>query len=81
MCFGQLPTIVGAPGKFVEGTEGPDVVLTNGAYAADTLGGDDLLCVAAVIGDRPEGATEYEFKAGTGSDRVDAPLQAGGYFT
>ena len=80
LCFGQVPTIVGGPGKFVQGTEGPDVVLTKGAYAADTLGGDDLLCVAMVIGDRPQGATGYEFKAGSGTDRIDASQAGGGYF-
>src|SRR3954447_2483360 len=37
LCLGKEATIVGSPGEFVEGTEDPDVVLTNGAYAADTL--------------------------------------------
>jgi len=44
-CHGQPATIVGKPGADVEGTEGPDVVVTNGALRTSTLGGDDLVCV------------------------------------
>lgn len=43
LCFGQVPTIVGAPDQQgLEGTGGPDVA-TNGAYGVNLLGGDDLL--------------------------------------
>ena len=77
MCFGQVPTIVGSPGQSVEGTEGPDVVITNGAYAGDTLGGDDLLCVTEVV----EYGADYGFATGTGRDRIDATEAVGGYFS
>ena len=43
LCFGQVPTIVGVPGEEVIGTEGSDVVVTNGAFNARTLSGDDLV--------------------------------------
>jgi Ca2+-binding RTX toxin-like protein len=72
LCFGQVPTIVdGAPGAPGEGTEGPDVVVTNGARGFRLLGGDDLLCI---IGEPdyyyPENPPEYD--TGAGSDHVDA---------
>jgi len=60
----RWPTIVGAQGEFAQGTEGPDVVITNCAYAADTLGGDDLLCVGEIV----EAGDEYgnqQMKLGT----------------
>lgn len=50
-CFGQVATIVGTPGtELLEGTEGPDVILTNGVLEVDARGGDDLVCVT---GDAP----------------------------
>lgn len=43
-CQGQAATIVGTPGGQITGTEGADVILTNGAIRVDALGGDDLVC-------------------------------------
>ncbi len=72
LCFGQSPTIVGAPDvESLQGTEGPDVVVSNGAYGVDLLGGDDLLCITGV----PDGNyDEYPapFFTGSGSDRIDS---------
>ena len=51
-CRGEAATIVGTPGNpallgsdGVTGTEGRDVVVTNGAAKVSTLGGDDVICV------------------------------------
>jgi Ca2+-binding RTX toxin-like protein len=45
-CFDEPATIVGTPGQVsLTGTEGDDVVVTNGAAGVSTLGGDDLVCV------------------------------------
>src|SRR5690349_8828813 len=55
-CDGRPATIVGTPGGQVTGTEGADVIVTNGAARVDALGGDDLVCatgegrVIAVLG-------------------------------
>jgi hypothetical protein len=76
LCLGQVPTIIGAPGEFLQGTEGPDVVVTNGASGANTLGGDDLLCVRQ----QPDGSSVTDFRTGTGSDRLDASRASGGFF-
>ena len=43
-CRGVAATIVSSE-TTVEGTEGPDVIVTIGAYDVDALGGDDLVCV------------------------------------
>ena len=62
-CQGQPATIVGAPGTFtLSGTEGPDVIVTNGAEQVDALGGDDVICVTV------RGA---QVRAGDGDDVVD----------
>ena len=72
-CFGRVPTIVGTPGQNLEGTDGPDVVLSNGAANVDTLGGDDLVCVSGTYA----GADFDEYHAGPGfrtrggRDRID----------
>jgi Ca2+-binding RTX toxin-like protein len=77
LCFGHSPTIIGSPGEKIIGTEGPDVVLTNGAFAADTLGGDDLLCVDKVA----DPGDEFLMATGPGNDRIDATHAGGGYFS
>jgi Ca2+-binding RTX toxin-like protein len=62
-CQGQPATVVGAPATFVlTGTEGPDVIVTNGSMQVDALGGDDLVCVTV------RGA---QVQAGDGDDVVD----------
>ena len=73
LCFGQVPTIVGTPGENLEGTDGPDVVLSNGAPYVDTLGGDDLVCVTGTYAG--EDFDEYHdgprFRTRGGRDRID----------
>ena len=67
-CQGRPATIVGQPLQSpLLGTEGPDVVVTNGAIRVDTLGGDDLVCVTDVT--RPGVLT---LRTGAGNDVVDA---------
>ena len=53
------------------GTEGPDVIVANGATTVTSLGGADSICVTGQV-DR--------VTAGLGDDRVDT-TQAGGYGT
>ena len=74
-CRGEAATIVGSPGNpallgsdGVTGTEGRDVVVTNGAFKVSTLGGDDVICVTA------GGASSVKrvlLDAGAGDDVVD----------
>ena len=74
-CRGEAATIVGFPGNpallgsdGITGTEGRDVVVTNGAFKVSTLGGDDVICVTA------GGASSVKrvmIDAGAGDDIVD----------
>lgn len=69
-CQGQPATLVGAPLQTgLVGTEGPDVVVTNGAQSLDTLGGDDLVCITDVTS-----PGVVQLRTGTGNDVVDASL-------
>lgn len=83
-CQGVPATHVGDPGSGstrVTGTEGPDVIVTNGAYSVDARGGDDLICSTAIgplinagAGDDVVWATETRklgpiVTLGPGSDR------------
>ena len=68
-CRGVPATIVGQPGTRVVGTEGPDVIVTDGALSVDALGGDDLVCVSFDTG-FPFGPVEVS--AGKGDDVVDS---------
>lgn len=64
ICFGQVATIVGPPGEmFVYGTNGPDVIVTNGAEGVWAQSGDDLVCVTDP---RSSGVAVY---LGPGADR------------
>jgi Ca2+-binding RTX toxin-like protein len=76
-CFGQPPTIVGEPATELEGTEGPDVVLTNGATIVQTFGGDDLVCITG----RYASTSDDEGRpilTGAGNDRIDSSrIQSG----
>lgn len=67
-CRGAAATIVGQPGTRVVGTEGPDVIVTNGGLSVDALGGDDLVCVTFDTG-LPFVAVDV--RAGAGDDVVD----------
>ena len=74
-CRGEAATIVGTPANpallgsdGVTGTEGRDVVVTNGAFKVSTLGGDDVICVTA------GGASSVKrvmIDSGAGDDIVD----------
>lgn len=72
VCFGQPPTITGTPSTELKGTEGPDVVITNGAFLVDTLGGDDLVCITGTYGAHSEDGPV--FLTGAGRDRIDSSL-------
>jgi Ca2+-binding RTX toxin-like protein len=69
-CRGEAATIVGAGYARIVGTEGRDVVVTNGSGDVETLAGDDLVCITG----RDAGAgTQYgiDVDAGPGDDIVD----------
>ena len=73
-CQGQPATIVGSYlQRGLGGTEGRDVVVTNGATQVDTRGGDDLVCVTESAGRYPE----LDLVAGAGDDVVDASASRG----
>lgn len=68
-CQGRAATVVGTPGQYVlTGTEGDDVIVTNGAGPTLGLGGNDLICVTG--GTSP--LLEVSVDAGAGDDVVDA---------
>jgi Ca2+-binding RTX toxin-like protein len=69
-CRGQAATLVGTPGGTVTGTGGPDVIVTQGAWKVNALGGNDLICVTT---------TEFsQVDAGDGDDLVDGTTDADG---
>lgn len=47
-CQGQAATIVGEPGERLDGTDGPDVIVTNGARNVYAGAGGDLVCTTAM---------------------------------
>ena len=73
-CRGEAATLVGTPQtRELTGTDGRDVIVTNGAYRTTALGGDDVVCVTgrnAVI----SGSNVW---AGDGDDVVDATQLSG----
>ena len=74
-CQGRAATVVGTPGQYVlTGTEGDDVIVTNGAGPTLGLGGNDLICVTG--GTSP--LLEVSVDAGPGDDVVDASAVVGG---
>lgn len=66
-CHGAAATIVGANTSSYElrGTNGPDVIVTDGASEVDSRAGDDLVCITG-------SAYNPSVDAGTGNDVVDA---------
>ena len=66
-CRGKTATVVGS-GHRVDGTEGDDVILTNGARSVYAKGGDDLVCVS---GPRTGKYYPVDVRAGDGDDVVD----------
>lgn len=79
-CRGRAATIVAAGGD-VTGTEGPDVVVITGPAFVDTLGGDDVVCVAGEApthpDEAPSSASSAFVDAGTGDDVVDTTAAKG----
>ncbi|MEZ0577211.1 hypothetical protein [Nocardioides sp. MH1] len=65
-CHDRAATVVGTPGGTVRGTDGPDVVVTNGAARTATGAGDDLVCVTG--GSRKEDA---DVQTDDGDDVID----------
>jgi Ca2+-binding RTX toxin-like protein len=66
-CQGKAATVVGS-GHAVQGTEGPDVILTNGARSVYAKGGDDLVCITGRYLGR---YNPVVVRAGDGNDVVD----------
>ena len=71
-CRGEAATIVGT-GPAVTGTEGRDVVVTNGSTQVRTSGGDDVVCVTG--GASQTGRTTIS--SGAGDDVVDGTTAPG----
>ena len=83
MCQGEEATIVGGPGELIQGTDGADVIVTNGATLTRAGAGDDLVCTTQMKGraaqvfaedgdDSVVARTPYErleVNLGAGSDR------------
>lgn len=68
-CHGRTATIVGTLDGTVTGTEGDDVIVTEGAIEVYAYGGDDLVCVTGSPTDRFE---LLRINAGAGDDVVDS---------
>ena len=78
-CRGLPATIVGADNQRLVGTEGPDVVVTNGAQSLSALGGDDTICVTGTPVTAGQGIAIID--AGAGDDYVEASVQGRGTTT
>ena len=72
-CAGEPATLVGSA-PTVTGTEGRDVIVTARAGVVDSLGGDDLVCVAPTR----VGSNVLVVDAGSGDDVVDTTATPGG---
>lgn len=66
-CHGQAATLVGSQDAPLDGTGGPDVIVSNGASEVLAGAGDDLICVTGVS-DNSDGPL---IKDGAGDDLVD----------
>ena len=75
-CRGLPATLVGAPDQRLVGTEGPDVVVTNGAQSLTALGGNDTICVTGTP--VTSGQVVIDVDAGDGDDHVEASVQGRG---
>ena len=63
---GQAATIVGTPGTDIRATNGPDVIVTNGAPSTDARDGDELICVTGYTG-----KDDADVYGGDGDDDID----------
>jgi Ca2+-binding RTX toxin-like protein len=68
ICAGEPATVVGT-GPALNGTEGPDVIVTGAATTVRALGGGDTICVTT-----PRTAGPMDVDAGTGDDEVLLPV-------
>lgn len=69
-CNGQAATLVGTPGSTVTGTDGPDVIVTNGAARVEAGAGDDVICTTGTVAADPFNPA-VAVLAGAGDDLVD----------
>ncbi len=67
-CQGETATVVGTPGTTAPGTDGPDVIVTNGANRVEAGDGADLVCVTTPAAARRARVTVV---AGPGADSVE----------
>jgi Ca2+-binding RTX toxin-like protein len=65
-CQGRAATVVGSA-DVVNGTEGDDVIVTNGATRVRALGGNDVVCVT---GGPESGSVRQDIDLGSGDDRL-----------
>lgn len=72
-CRGLDATVVGTPGDPLDGTDGDDVIVSNGASGVSALGGNDLVCVTGGS-DRSD---EPGIDDGAGDDVVDTTAFTG----
>jgi Ca2+-binding RTX toxin-like protein len=70
-CNGLAATIVGTPGAKLTGTDGPDVVVTNGAAQIDAKGGNDTICTTNSAVPTSNVDPSVFVIAGAGDDFVD----------
>ena len=78
-CRGLPATVVGAADQRLVGTEGPDVIVTNGAQSLTALGGNDTICVTGTP--VTAGQAIIDLDAGEGDDYVEASVQGRGTAT
>lgn len=71
-CQGQAATIIGTADQALQGTDGPDVIVTNGAARLDAAAGDDLICVTGPPPASPDDTRTLTLEAGPGNDVVEA---------
>lgn len=72
-CHGQTATIVGDPSvRELHGTEGPDVIVTNGSLKVFAGAGDDVICT---MGTTLVRTSRPWVEAGAGDDVVDTSAE------
>ena len=75
-CHGQPATVVGTPSGSATGTDGDDVIVSNGADDVAGGAGDDTICVTAVADGQA-----VDVDAGPGDDVVDTTgVDSGGRY-